>query len=229
MQEKYKSANYSENFVLKQLKKAKSNTVAEKREESATCTAIPYLGPETYAIKRILEKNGIRTFFSMPPNLKTLTQPIQNRKPKLELRNCIYKVPCTNCEKCYIGQSQHPLQHRFKQHKDDIKNFNQSNAISIHHIETGHQPNWEAFEILYREEKWQNRLAIETAAILENQPNTMNQHPGFYTGIKQILPHHTPWFSSGVRQTLQNHQEREPPSTKADDTKRVQQTVIQIV
>ena len=54
----------------------------------------------------------------------------------------IYRVPCLDCGKSYIGESARPLKTRLKEHKKDIRDGDTKNAIFNHVNKTKHRPNF---------------------------------------------------------------------------------------
>jgi len=38
--------------------------------------------------------------------LKTLLVHPKDRQEKGEITDCVYKIPCASCEKCYIGETE---------------------------------------------------------------------------------------------------------------------------
>ena len=54
----------------------------------------------------------------------------------------VYEIPCSSCNKSYIGESGKGYSTRLKQHKADVRHHRTSNAIVMHIDEKGHLPNW---------------------------------------------------------------------------------------
>ena len=55
---------------------------------------------------------------------------------------CIYRVPCNDCNKIYIGQTGKSLQARIKQHKYNIRGAQESDAVFLHVRDSSHSINF---------------------------------------------------------------------------------------
>ena len=61
----------------------------------------------------------------------------------------MYKIPCKDCEKAYVGQTGHSVDQRIKEHKRALASLDYSmSAVAEHAIKTDHNIGWEEFEIL---------------------------------------------------------------------------------
>lgn len=68
-----------------------------------------------------------------PKNLKTvrsLYTPVKDKIDKEKQSNVIYKIPCSSCDKSYIGMTHRQyLSTRIGQHVDDVENIRKSNSL----------------------------------------------------------------------------------------------------
>ena len=94
----------------------------------------------------------------------------------------MYKVPCKDCEKAYIGQSKNSIAKRGGQHKAmcrrklklaKLKNSKKDNGIAFHHIKTGHDFDFDNTEIIARDTNYWRRLMLVGIAI-KNTKNLVN-------------------------------------------------------
>jgi len=46
---------------------------------------------------------------------------IQRQQEKEEITDCMYKIPCVSCEKCYIGETGRKFDTRLKEHKTEVE------------------------------------------------------------------------------------------------------------
>ena len=107
----------------------------------------------------------------------------------------MYKIPCNQCEKVYIGETGRQLGTRITEHKKEAekisdKNFTRStrrastnehhkSAIKDHVCQNNHIMNWEAREIGEQESNKFKRWIKESICIRSNTP-TMNRDEGAY-------------------------------------------------
>ena len=125
----------------------------------------------------------------------TLVHP-KDKKDTLKTSNCIYEIPCKNCDKSYIGETARLFEKRLDEHqkatkKVDGKNYTRSerkrseqeqtkSAISDHAARTNHVINWEATKILGREHHKRSREVREAMEIRKRGSWTMNREEGTF-------------------------------------------------
>ncbi|XP_044757911.1 uncharacterized protein LOC123316054 [Coccinella septempunctata] len=130
----------------------------------------PYLPGLSHRINKIFKELNVKCAFY---NLFTTKRFFTNLKFKTPYNlesGVVYKIPCANCNKCYIGQTKQYLRDRMKQHKYDsenIANFNKT-ALTLHQMTTGHKFNFEDVKILDREEVGYRRNISEMIHIKRN-------------------------------------------------------------
>ena len=105
------------------------------------------------------------------------------------------KIPCSQCEKVYIGETGRQLGTRITEHRKEAekisdRNFTRStrrastnehhkSAITDHVCQNNHIMNWEASEIVEQESDKFKRWIKESICIRSNTP-TMNRDEGAY-------------------------------------------------
>ena len=77
----------------------------------------------------------------------------------------VYRIPCGGCGKSYIGETYRGAAKRAEEHKRDLRNHQESNAIVQHVDDEGHLPNWSGMSNLCVGLNKQNRQAAEAAFI----------------------------------------------------------------
>jgi hypothetical protein len=163
--------------------------------------AIPFLGSTSHEIKRILQSSGIQTFFSNTQNCRHLCK----NHPQTEIAkqsDIVYKVPCANCNKFYIGQTKQFFQAREKQHEAAIKGKNPENAFASHHAATKHLPNWKEATSVFHEQNLVKRLILETATIAAHKIHTTNLTTGPYKEVLQMVPQNYNWPGGATIATI---------------------------
>ena len=75
----------------------------------------------------------------------------------------IYRIQCSDCEMCYVGETGKKLRERIKQHKEQERD---RNAIYKHIRDTGHLVDWSEVKVLGQEgrrtvRKWKEARFIE--------------------------------------------------------------------
>ena len=90
----------------------------------------------------------------------------------------IYRIPCSDCEKAYFGETSRSLDKRVYEHKRAIKTGDSKNAIFTHMHKYQHRPNFSNSHIIKYIHNRRQRQIVESAII--SVANTVTQRPGFY-------------------------------------------------
>ena len=78
-------------------------------------------------------------------------------------QGAIYKINCSDCDQCYIGETKRWFETRKKEHMRHVKNGdNNATALSKHAVELGHSINWKNYEILKIETDYHRCKFIES-------------------------------------------------------------------
>ena len=90
-------------------------------------------------LKLILLRHGIRTVFKPPQKLGGLLSSFKDAIDPGYRQGAIYKINCSDCDLCYIGETKRWFERRKKKHMRDVKNSdNNATALSKHAVELGH-------------------------------------------------------------------------------------------
>ena len=89
-------------------------------------------------------------------NLLAPSHPNQRQEDK---KYCVYKIPCAQCNKVYIGETKRKIITRIKEHQNACKRAVQNGMVHskgendmglpLHHLREGHSFDFERFEIIY--------------------------------------------------------------------------------
>jgi len=110
-----------------EFKKPKENKEAENRTDTL---CIPYVKGASDRLRKQLAKEGVNVIFKKGQTLGRYL--INGGPPKSDRKkNIIYKIPCTSCNFCYIGETSQWFDEREKQHKCCVKNCDSNNGIYI--------------------------------------------------------------------------------------------------
>ena len=95
----------------------------------------------------------------------TIKNIVQRKKKSTNLDSVVYKIPCGACTKNYIGETYRGAAKRAEEHKRDLRNHQETNAIVQHVDKEGHLPNWAAMTNLCVGLNKRDRQAMEAAYI----------------------------------------------------------------
>ena len=134
------------------------------------------------SIPKLVKVLGINIVFKNTCTLKSLL--IKN-SPN-QGAGCIYQVPCSQCNKVYLGQSGKELTVRLKQHKYNVRTGNMSSALFVHMNEFNHRIEWQdAKELIYCKDLVKRNI-IESSIIKVKADSLLNLSQGLYK-LDEIL------------------------------------------
>ena len=156
---------------------------------------VPYVHSFTEKIQRIFTKHRVATVVKPQTTLRQVLVHPKDKVEKQKKAGVVYKIPCSQCEKVYIGETGRQLGTRITEHRKEAekisdKNFARStlrastnehykSAITDHVCQNNHIMNWEASEIVELESDKFKRWIKESICIRSNTP-TMNRDEGAY-------------------------------------------------
>ena len=133
---------------------------------------------------------------SMRP-VKTSRSLLIDKREKEEVTDCVYKVPCSNSEMTYIGETGGKFGTRLKEHKTEVevktsKPFTKSqrlsslseqdkSALTDYASHDNHVINWSESTILDRESDRGTRCIKEAVHIRKEGRRSMNRDEDSYT------------------------------------------------
>ena len=118
--------------------------------------------------------------------------------PAEDAPNVVYKLPCQDCDKIYIGETGRNLKTRKREHQDRIfKRDNNSQVFQyITQLPDAHTIDWNNASIIHTNMNMKQRRFIEAAYTISNN-NTYNRntdiHPTLIPLVKNICKHIKYW------------------------------------
>ena len=112
-------------------------------------------------------------------NNNTLKTKLIKNSP-CESNGCVYKIPCKECDKVYVGQTGKDLPIRIKQHKYSVRTGQESNALFIHMRDENHPIEWNKASKLVNSNSLMDRNIIESSIIKHKNANMLNLSHGLY-------------------------------------------------
>ena len=128
------------------------------------------------SIKPMLKNLGVNLIFT---NNNILKNSLIKNSPN-NFSGCIYKIPCSECENCYIGQTSKTLITRVKQHQSYVRSGNENSGIFNHVRKYNHNINWEQSTILFNFKDFYIRNIVESVLIKNSFNDTMNLNHGLF-------------------------------------------------
>ena len=91
----------------------------------------------------------------------------------------VYKIPCHDCNKFYIGETGRNFNVRLKEHKRDIVNGKLASGVADHSRKHGHSFDFINSHLIFNCNDLLKRRIVESAIIKHNYKNVTNLNEGF--------------------------------------------------
>lgn len=147
---------------------------------------VPFLSENISAFLKHFNYQVVNTRYN---TLQCLMSKLKAKTPKLQQSGVVYKIPCSNCDLSYIGQTKQHLFNRLNGHKYDKKEVT---ALHKHQREEDHTFNFEEVEILCREKRDFPRLLLEMIEIIKHEGSVCNSRGD----VQKLAPSYHAFFNS---------------------------------
>ena len=114
------------------------------------------------------------------PRIETKGSKPKDRVPTDRKTHAVYSIPCSDCEKVYLGQTKRQFCTRLKKHQRDVSNSNSSESALA---EQSHNIAWENSRIITTNNRFGQRHCLEAWHINASPSCVLNRDDGSY------LPH----------------------------------------
>ena len=185
IEKSFRSLHYPRSFILNARRKAHNihkNSTTPKNKENDTTTRRIVL--PTHSISTQIYKNlrnlGIQVALKTSTTIKNIINHTnhKNKKNSPPSQASIYKVPCTQCNLIYIGETARPIKRRLDEHKKALSLDNHNNALVKHRNLLHHNLDLNNAQILKYIHPKNYRKCVESALIACH--NTIIQRPGCF-------------------------------------------------
>ena len=145
----------------------------QNKQQNTQCKkiyfGIPYVGNKSQVYAR-----KVREYVKPIPNVKlqvfykrglNLIERLKIRKQR-PARKCVYKIPCQNCTKCYIGETGRLLSTRIYEHEHSLRSA--KTALAEHVRNTQHKIDFSKISVLSNEKYDFRRKILEALFMRKN-------------------------------------------------------------
>jgi len=147
---------------------------------------ILYVENVSEAVARIMRKHNVTVAMKPYKTLKTVLVHPKDKQEKEDLTECVYKVPCANCDKTYRLQ-----EHRTEVESKTGRTFTRSlhalsltehnkSALTSHATQENHVINWSQATVIDRKPERFTRWIKEAIHIRKEEQQAMNRDEGSY-------------------------------------------------
>ena len=161
--------------------------VSENREWLSTIV-IPYRKNTSEDIRRVLNRYNIRVAFQASNTSRRQLVKLKDLVSTLEQSNCVYKLKCSDCEACYVGQTVRELGVRVKEHErcagkrptDEtrLKKLENDSAIAAHAVLNGHSIEFDRPCVLKQGFRTYKQRVLAESYLIYTTPGVVNRNDG---------------------------------------------------
>jgi len=153
----------------------KNNNDQSSQKIKKNFFTIPYVRSISESFIPITKKYGFDIAYSVPNTLNSFIKRGKDKIDRMAQNDCVYKISCSGCDMCYVGQTKRQLGTRLKEHMSDIKKKNGLlSVVSNHRLDCNHEMNWLETAILDVESSYVKRMVSEMIYI-KRQCNGLNK------------------------------------------------------
>lgn len=172
--------NYPNTFINQIFNRTKQKFTTQqqtKQQQNISYLKFPYIKNISFNINKIFKEYNFQLAYYNVKSTNIVYTKLKSKIPKTSQSCLIYKIPCNDCNACYIGQTKQYLKNRIRQHSYDCNDKNsvkiEKTALADHHFIHNHNFNFEDTIILDKEINGKRRNLSEMVFI--NINNTVNK------------------------------------------------------
>nr|CAI5830742.1 unnamed protein product [Callosobruchus analis] len=175
---KIRSFLWNNNFPMSLVNRILNhNTIVNNSKNSSINSSryfkIPYVKHLSEKIGKILSSDSVTIAFSNENTIGKRFFSSTKEKTPFELKsNVVYKIPCKDCNKCYIGQTGRYMNTRINEHRRDVCRANSISAPTalVQHVKNeNHHFDFDNTAILSSQQNLSKRLISEMIHIKKNK------------------------------------------------------------
>lgn len=157
----------------------------KNKDENIKRVSFPYIKSLSEKIDHILKPHKIEVIGKNQNNLKRFFSNTKDKRDQHKLTHVIYKIPCLDCNSCYIGQTKQYLSNRIRSHSGSVSGKNKENTALKNHTEDfNHHFDFNNVAVLDKENNEKKRLFKEMVRI-KTTNHTVNDRTD-YLGLSKF-------------------------------------------
>lgn len=158
---------------------------------------IPYVRNLSENLKKIVSTGNIHITFGSENTIgKRFYTDLKPKTPKELVSNVVYKIPCNDCDRAYVGETSRYLKIRLSEHERSVRPHNlllhtNKTALAQHCENTGHKFRFEETKIVAkqnnrRKRQFQEMIHIKKNKTVNRKEDTQNLCTSYYNLISKI-------------------------------------------
>ena len=173
------SNGYPQSFININSKERIVNARDQEEDSAPPMVVIPYVSGLSEDIRRVCSRYDIRVVFRSGLTLRSQLSNLKDKLPIQMRSGVVYNVPCSVCDKSYIGETVRRLGDRIKEHKVACTRWDtEKSAIAEHAWEEGHPVAWDETTILNSDRRRFGLVVKEALHIGTHRTPLLNRDTG---------------------------------------------------
>ena len=109
--------------TISPLRAKRTNKKSTSDHSNGGLVVIPYVGVLSDATEKIYRKYGISTAVKPYKTLRNLLVHPKDKRTIDQTGDCVYKIPCHNCNSTYIGETGRSYAKRQEEHRKEVESI----------------------------------------------------------------------------------------------------------
>ena len=131
-----------------------------RRDPPGRRCSLPYVPGVSDRLSGVLRSTGVTSVMRPQRTLRSLL--VRKRPEKAITLGSVYRLACTACSWCYVGETGRPIAERMKEHKRMVRELDVDRSeVARHAAESGHALDFQHVSVLDKEERWRRRVIKE--------------------------------------------------------------------
>ena len=162
------SLNNYPNYLLNNSNSRNRNMLNTPLNTYSKRVVLPYVKGCSERLSRVLRKYDVGVSFKPINKLHSIFGRQKDPVEPDQVCGVVYEIPCSDCDRTYIGQTGNSLRTRLQQHRAACRHLQkEKSALAEHSINNDHRINWAEAKVIARQDRWHRRLFEE--AFVTNQ------------------------------------------------------------
>ena len=209
-----RSNGYSKTFINRCMRNRVDRAQPHPRAPETRWCSAPYLHSTSEAVARLLTPYGLRLAHKPAHTIRTTLMRPKDPLTEDEKTGLIYCIPCNDCDKVYIGETDRQLQTRVKEHQGAVRRRDLKSLIFEHSVDHGHKFAFDQARAIDRARTRGGRLFKEA---WHSRDNAINRHVGLHPAYK-ALQHRTTGEPPEAEETSDGPVDEQPPTPNTQPT-----------
>ena len=124
--------------IARRVRENMSNNSNSESQQPSNFASVPYVAGTSERIGRIFRKYDVHIAHQPSRKLRNELCHLKDRRKVGERAGVVYRLPCGDCNACYVGETGRQVDDRMVEHQRDINNQKVNSKVFEHVNSTGH-------------------------------------------------------------------------------------------